>query len=377
MHNYTKILISVVFGMLLLGLVMILSASSTYSALKFNAFYSLFSQQIIKVIVAIALMLGAAVIPYSFYKKHAKNLMLFIIILLVITFIIAAKVKGAGRWISFFAFSFQPSELSKIVLIVYLSALLEKKKHVLQSFRNGLSYPLGATMLVVGLVLIQPNVSTAMIIMSTGLALIFVAGANLKHMFSIAATGLSLGGIAMMIMPHSRVRVMTYVNSLMNGGDINTQVRQAKIALGSGGVTGLGIGHSRQSDLFLPESYGDFIFSVLGEELGFIGAIAVMVAYLSIIVIGILIAKRTKDDFGQLLAFGLSFIIAVSGFINASVVIGLLPTTGITLPFISYGGSSVVIMCIAVGILINISTKINKETKTLSPEINRIEEIRI
>lgn len=142
---------------------------------------------------------------------------------------------------------------------------------------------------------------------------------------------------------------------MVTGSDINIQVKQAKIALGSGGLTGLGLGQSRQSDLFLPESFGDFIFSILGEELGFIGAASVLICYLLLFVFCLIIAKKSQDRFGQLLVFGLSFNIIISAMINAGVVTGLLPTTGITLPFISFGGTSIIILGISVGIIINVA----------------------
>jgi cell division protein FtsW len=141
----------------------------------------------------------------------------------------------------------------------------------------------------------------------------------------------------------------------MTGSDINIQVTQAKIALGSGGLKGLGFGHSRQSDLFLPESYGDFIFSIIGEETGFIGTALILFTYLALFVICLIIAKKAQDKFGQLLVFGLGFNILVSAFINAAVVTGLFPTTGITLPFISFGGTSVVFMGVSIGIIINVA----------------------
>jgi cell division protein FtsW len=162
-------------------------------------------------------------------------------------------------------------------------------------------------------------------------------------------------GIAAMIFPHSRSRIFSYVNSVTSGGDLNFQVKQALYSLGSGGVFGVGIGNSMQSNLFLPEAYGDFIFAILGEEFGLIGAIAVLLAYLVLFVCGILVAKKVKDQFGQLLAFGITISIVFYAFVNVAVTTGVLPTTGLPLPFISYGGTSLIFLCISVGILINIA----------------------
>jgi cell division protein FtsW len=189
----------------------------------------------------------------------------------------------------------------------------------------------------------------------TSFAVLYVGGAKVKHISAIIFPAIGLLGSVIMIFKHSRERVLTFINSLLTGNDINIQVKQAKIALGSGGFTGLGLGHSRQSDLFLPESYGDFIFSILGEELGFVGTVAVLFLYLFLFAICLVIAKKAKDRFGQLLVFGLAFNILISAFINAGVVTGLFPTTGITLPFISFGGTSIMIFGVSVGIIVNIA----------------------
>jgi cell division protein FtsW len=165
----------------------------------------------------------------------------------------------------------------------------------------------------------------------------------------------------MMMFTHSRERIFKFINSINGDSKPFDQVIQAKIGLGSGGLLGLGIGHSRQSDLFLPESYGDFIFSILGEELGFIGTVLVLLIYFTIFFIGILIAKKAKDPFGQLLGFGISFNLLVSAFLNAAVVTGLVPTTGITLPMISFGGTSIIIFSVSIGILINIAKQSIRE----------------
>jgi cell division protein FtsW len=158
-----------------------------------------------------------------------------------------------------------------------------------------------------------------------------------------------------MIFPHSRSRIFSFVSSVLNGGDLNFQVKQALYSLGSGGIFGVGIGNSMQSNLFLPEAYGDFIFAILGEEMGLIGSIIVLFSYMILLVAGIMIAKRARDKFGQMLAFGITISIVLYAFVNVGVTTGVLPTTGLPLPFISYGGTSLIFLCISVGILINIA----------------------
>jgi cell division protein FtsW len=194
-----------------------------------------------------------------------------------------------------------------------------------------------------------------MIIVLTSFTLLYVGGARFKHIAFTLGGAATVGFTMMMLFAHSRERILGFVNSLFNGESMNLQVFQAKVALGSGGLIGKGMGNSRQSDLFLPESYGDFIFSILGEEYGFVGAILTLMVYLAIFLAGLIIAKKATDKFGQLLAFGLSFNIIISAFINAGVVSGLLPTTGITLPFISFGGTSIIMFGMSVGIILSIA----------------------
>ena len=360
MKILVKILIVLVLALIIMGSVLVFSASGTYSAEKFNDGYMLFKSHIVKAGFALFFMIVFAIIPYENYKKHSKLLILVTVFLLIATFLFAPKVKGAARWIDLIIFKFQPSEFAKMVLIIHLAKMIESKGSSIRNYKLGLVYPLTWIFLISALVLIQPNVSTAIIIVLTAFTLLYVGGARIGH---LSATLAVIGGFAfsvMMLFAHSRERILTYVESLTSGTSINTQVMQAKIALGSGGLFGIGIGHSRQSDLFLPEAYSDFIFSVLGEEMGLLGAGLVLFIYLAIFIIGLIIAKKAADVFGQLVAFGLAFNIAISAMINAAVVIGIVPTTGITLPFISFGGTSIIIFSISIGIIINIALQAHK-----------------
>jgi cell division protein FtsW len=233
--------------------------------------------------------------------------------------------------------------------------MIENRKEQIESYKDSFIHFFFWIIMTSGLVLIQPNVSNAVIIMVTGLTLLFVGGARMKHIFYSALASVTVGLTAAMIFTHSRSRILTYINSLHNGGDINMQVKQAILGLGSGGILGVGMGHSKQSNLFLPEAYGDFIFAILGEEMGFVGAVLIIISYLVLFIAGILIAKKAKDRFGQLLAFGITFSIILNAFINIAVATGLVPTTGLPLPFISYGGTSLIFLCVSVGILLNIA----------------------
>ncbi len=346
------------------GSIMVLSASGTYSAIKFNSIYFLFKSHLWKVIVALGALIIASIIPYDNYKRFSKYMLLGVILLLIIT-LFAPEVKGASRWIDFGIFKFQPSELAKIVLIIHLAFMIERKDEDILNLKNGFVYPMVWVFLVACLILIQPNVSTSIIIISISLMMLYVGGARLKHILGVVGSAGAFASLGILMFSHSRSRIFSFVESLINGTDVNLQVKQAKIALGSGGLFGVGIGHSRQSDLFLPEPFGDFIFSILGEETGFIGSLLVLFAYMAIFTIGLIIALKANDKFGRLLAFGITFNIAIAAFINTAVVTGIFPTTGITLPFISFGGTSIIIFAVSVGILTNIGLQVirNKELK--------------
>ncbi|MCF8241098.1 MAG: FtsW/RodA/SpoVE family cell cycle protein [Melioribacteraceae bacterium] len=360
MKNLAKILIALVIVLSILGAILVFSASGTYSAVKFNSIYTLFKSHVGKVLIAAFGLVIFSSIPYENYRHYSKHAMLGVIILLLITLLFSQSFKGAARWIDIGLFRFQPSELAKVVLLVHLANMIERQGSKVSEFKSGLVYPMFWIFTISLFVFLQPNVSTTVIITLISFVLLYVGGASFKHVFATLGSGAVFAGLAMMALSHSRERILTFVDSLMNGGDINMQVKQAKIALGSGGFIGVGLGHSRQSDLFLPESYGDFIFSVLGEETGFLGAIIVLLVYLTIFFVGILIAKRAKDTFGQLIVFGLSFNIVISALINAAVVVGILPTTGITLPFISFGGTSIIIFAISIGIIVNVALQTHR-----------------
>lgn len=354
MNTWVKILIVLVVVLISLGAIMVLTASGTFSMVKYKSNFSLFLNHSVKIVIAVLGMYVFSKIKYENYRKYTKIALFVIIAVLIFTFLFAPKVKGAQRWINLGFIQFQPSEAAKVILIMHLSLMLEKMGDKIKDFKNGFIFPLIWVGIVSLLVMMQPNVSTTIIIVVTSFVLMFVSGAQMKHVFGIVAgAGLALGSVAMLL-KHSRDRILTYIDSLVNGGDINIQVKQAKIALGSGGWVGIGAGHSRQSDLFLPESYGDFIFSILGEEWGFLGAVGILILYFALFLVCMVIAKKAQDKFGQLMVLGLGFNIIISAFINAGVVSGLLPTTGITLPFISFGGTSIILFAISIGIIINV-----------------------
>jgi cell division protein FtsW len=365
------------FAMMLLGTIIVMSASSTYSVFKFDSLFHLSNSHLVKVLFGLILMVLFSAIPYELYKKYSKQAIISIAVLLLATLIFAPNIKGAGRWINLGIISFQPADAAKLILIIHLAALIESKNELIKNFKQGYLYLFIWTILISGLILVQPNISNGLLVLVTCLTMLFVAGAKLKHILSSFMLSVLSVGIIAMLFSHSRSRILTFITSLHSGRDINIQVKQAILGLGSGGLMGVGIGHSRQSNLFLPEAYGDFIFAIFGEEMGFIGSIILLVCFLALFIAGLLIAKKTKDKYGQLLAFGITFSIILYAFINIAVSVGLVPTTGIPLPFISYGGTSLIFLCISVGILINIALSNHLTLRPVDSEKKKLKEVKL
>ncbi len=355
MKKLTIIVFFVSFALILLGLVIVMSASNTYSAAKFENSFHLFNTHLSRVIFGLLVMAVFSSIPYKSYKKISKILIISAAILLVLTLLIAPQVKGAGRWLNLGFITVQPADIARLLLLIHLAYLLEKKQNVISDFRNGYMYLFFWVMLISGLIFIQPNISTSILLIIISITVLHVGGAKIKHTILSSLVLVFTSTSFALIFPHSRKRLLGYIYAFFEGGTINHQLKQGLLSLGSGGIFGVGIGNSRQSNLFLPESYGDFIFAVLGEETGFVGVVTVLILYLVLFIAGILIAKKAKDKFGQMLAFGISFSIIIYAFANAAVATGIIPTTGFALPFISYGGTSIIFLCASVGILMNIA----------------------
>lgn len=345
------------------GLVFVLSASTTYSNFTFKSLFFMFNSQAIKVALGIILLIIFMFIPYQFYKKLSKTLLIVITLVLVYTLLQFKSIKGSERWINLGLFTFQPSEIARLFLIVHLAALIERKGELVQNLREGFIYIFFWVVLISALIFLQPNVSNSIIIIMISLAILYVGGAKLKHILITSISSVLLALPFALMFEHARKRLVSFAISIFKGGSINEQVKEALYALGSGGWLGQGLGNSKQSNLFLPESYGDFIFAIIGEEGGFVVTVLILISYFLIFFFGLVIAKNAKDTFGQLLAFGISFSIITNAFIHVAVVTGMFPTTGIPLPFISYGGTSIIITCISVGIILNIAVMNSKFSK--------------
>lgn len=342
---------------LAIGIVMVYSASAVLAFHEFgDRFYYVKRQLLFAVLGAVALLFTMNM-HYSVWKKWAPAALIVCFGLLVIVLIPGVGVVrgGARSWLGISSFGIQPSEFMKLAMVLFLAKWLSDKQTAITQFAKGLMPPLGLVGLAFGLIMLQPDLGTGSVMVGASLLLIFTAGARLAHLGALALVGL-LGLVGLILAAPYRLDRITYFldpwADPLGGG---YQIIQSLFAIGPGGLVGLGLGMSRQKYSYLPEPQTDFIFSILAEELGFIGGSALILLFLVVVWRGIRAAASAPDTFGSLLAVGITGIIGVQVLINIGVVIGMMPVTGITLPLVSYGGSSLTLLLTALGILLNIS----------------------
>lgn len=343
-----SIILLVVLGLVFCGLIFILDVSGIYGGGKY------FIRQLIWAIVGIFLMLGVARINYHFWNRFSFELILFTYFLLIFVLFLP-PINGAHRWINLKAFSFQPSEFAKLVLIIYLAGALDRKKSKITDFRQGILPLLLISLFPIILVFLQPDFGNSVVLGLIFIFMLFLGGVRLKHIFFIIFASFSLAAGGIFSSSYRTQRISSFLNPWASAQEAGYQLVQALLALGSGGITGKGLGKSTQKLLYLPEAHTDFIFSIIGEEIGFIGVFLIIGAFFVLVIRGFKVAYRCEDFFGNLLASGISFLIGIEVILNLGVVSGLLPTKGLPLPFLSYGGSSLLITLLSCGILLNIS----------------------
>ena len=362
-NNPDVFIIFSIVTLLMIGLVMILSASSVRSFNIYGDSFYFFKRQLFTASLGIISMLFTMKIDYHIYKKYSRLILLFTFILLAIVLIpgIGQLRGGSRRWLGFGPLGFQPSTVAKLGIVIYLSQYLSSKKDKMNNFFRGIVPVIIVLIITFALILLEPDLGTAVTIAMTSFILIFVAGAKISHLSFLSITGFAAILYFIYSSDYRRERFTAFLDPWGDPLDSGYHIIQSLLALGTGGIFGVGIGNSKQKYLYLPEPGTDFIFAVLGEELGFVGVFLVLSLYLLFLWRGIRTAYKAPDLFGTMLAIGLTTMIIIQVFINIGVVTATIPVTGITLPFISYGGSSVFIMLTGVGILLNISSNsINK-----------------
>lgn len=349
--------------LILFGLLMVTSASVPASQEKFGESYHFLKNQLLRgLLPGLFCLLFCFLIPFSFWRKMALPLFALTILALIAVFIpgLGLGHGGAKRWLDFHLFSVQPSEFLKLTFIIYLAAWLDGKGKKLKNFSESF-LPFIGFLAVLGILLIaEPDIGTLGVIIFTGIAMYFLAGARLLFFPIIGGGGILALYILTKVMPHAANRLQVFLNPELDPKGIGYQINQALLAIGSGGFFGRGLGQGIQKFKYLPEPAADSILAVIGEELGFIGILSLMVLFSIFIFRGFGIAQRAPDNFSQILASGIIAWLAIQVLINVAAISGLIPLTGITLPFISLGGSSLVVCMAGVGILLNIS----KHSKT-------------
>lgn len=356
-QHIDRILFTGVVVLMFFGLVVVFSSTIYISSLKYNSAIYFLVGHLLRVLFGLFIMILLIVfVDYSKLKIYAPYIFSVVLVLLISVLIFG---KGnAKRWLSLGPLSFQVSEFAKIGTLIYLSYLLEKNRDKIRDFKSGFLPLFGIVILVSGLVLLQKSFTMAFLIASLGILLIFLAGAKVKHLILGVFAGLPMLIFMFFVEPYRLKRLLAYINFDETTNDVKHQALQALIGLGTGGLFGVGLGHSRQRELYLPLAYNDYIFSILGEECGFIGSMILLFIFFVIFYRGIRIARYAVDDFGKFLAVGVTFSIFLTAVIHIAVVLRLLPPTGVPLPFVSYGGSAMIANCIGMGILLNISKQI-------------------
>lgn len=355
--EHDKVLFSVSLILVGLGILMVYSASAIRAQEQFGDPFFFLKRQAIWAVVGVATLIGISGQNYRRLERWAPLVYLLSIALLIVVLIpgVGAKVNGARRWIRFANLSFQPAEFAKIALILYLSRILAKKGERVQEFTDGLLPPFIVAAVVTGLVVLQPNYGTALVIFTTAGAVLFVAGTRISHLALVGVGLVPLVGLLLTQAPHVRGRVLAMVDPSQAPPRFLYQLTQAQLALGRGGSLGAGLGDGMQKLFYLPEPHTDFIFAIVGEELGFAGAIGVLSLFALFLWRGVRIAFKASDPFSCYLAVGITSLIVTQAAVNVGMVVGLLPTTGLPLPLVSFGGTSLVMTLFGVGILLSIS----------------------
>lgn len=362
-YNFLKVNIEYYFLFILtlvlsiIGLIMITSSSISAGERYFNDPYWFIRRQIIWWVISFVFLILASKINYRIYQKFSNFFILIIIGMLALILIpgMGIEVGGSKRWLDLWFFNVQPSEFAKIAVVLVFCDSIDRKYRHNNRLKNIILPPFLALCVITILIFLEPDLSSVIVIWIIAFIVMFVGEVRFKHLFGLGFMGLAITISYLFMEDYRRERLFAFLNRSGETEGANFQVTQSLIALGSGNLTGLGLGNSMQKYSYLPEAHTDFIFAIIGEELGLAGTIITVVLFMLFLFFGIKICIKTKDYFGRILAAGLTGIIIVPAIINIFVVTGLAPVTGLTLPFISSGGSSLLVNMIVVGILLNIS----------------------
>ncbi len=341
----------------LYGIIMIFSASSIWAEYKFNSKFHYVIMQSIFFMIGVILMIFVSKVPYRYYLKKANIILLtcFILLILVLVPGIGTVRNGSRSWFGIGGLGIQPSEFMKLALIIFTSKYIYNNPKDMKKVTKGAFPILLVTLISFGLIMLQPDFGTGTILVMTIVAMLFISGVNFSFFIKIGLVGMILVVLLILKAPYRVNRIVSFLNPWNDPLGTGFQSIQSLFAIGPGGLFGLGFGNSIQKHFYLPEPQTDFIFSIISEELGILGIITVSILFLTIILKGVKISIKAPDNFAKFLSFGIIFQLAFQTLLNLSVVVGLVPVTGVTLPFFSYGGSSLIITLIEMGMILNIS----------------------
>ena len=339
------------------GLIMLSSASSVIAYAEFGDSYHYFKHQLFGLGFGIVAFFFFSRVDYHCWRKYALGLLIFSVFLLSLVFVpgLGHEVNGSFSWIKIFGKTFQPSEFVKLTFLLYLAAWLESRGKKLDDFHQGMGPFVIVLGVIAGLMLLQPDIGTLFIIAATSLIVYFTAGGKIKHILIIILLGVLALAALIQVRPYQMDRFRCMMDSQFSSHDVCYQINQSLIAIGSGGVWGRGLGASRQKYMYLPEVSGDSIFAIIGEETGLIFSGALIMLYIYLFYRGYLASKHAPDGFGRILAIGIVSWIVLQAMINIGGMLNVLPITGVPLPLVSYGGSAMLAILAALGILVNIS----------------------
>ena len=349
-----KLLLSVII-LSLFGLLMIYSSSSIWASYKFNDPYKYLKTQSLFLLISYIIINIVSKIPYQIYKKYSNPILLSCIVLLILVLIpgIGTIRNGSRSWFGIGSFGIQPSEFAKLGLIIFTSKYLSNNK--IKDIKTSVLPILLVVFIIFALIMLQPDFGTGVIIVISIISLLFISGVNMNFFIKMGIIGL-IGIITLVIIaPYRMQRITSFLNPWSDPLGSGFQIIQSLYAIGPSGLLGTGLGNSIQKHFYLPEPQTDFIFSIISEELGFLGVIIISTLFIIIIYQGFKISINQEDNFSKYLSFGITFSIAFQTILNLMVVVGLIPVTGVTLPFLSYGGSSLLVSMTEIGILLNIS----------------------
>ena len=351
------LLFGVVVALCSVGVVMVYSASAIIAADRFHDPFFFLKKQFFWAVLGFGCLWAAMRVDYRRLERLVVPLLAAAFVLLVLVLVppFGQEINGTRRWFRGGPLSFQPVELAKFALVVYLAAFLARRREQMGSFTQGLLPPLMVAGLMAGLTIVQPDLGNSLALMILAVALAYLAGARAVHMLAIAAAALPALAVLIAWKPYRWRRMLAFVNPWDDPQGSGFQIIQSFLALGSGGWFGLGLGESKQKLFYLPEPYTDFIFAIIGEELGLVGAALILSLFALLIWRGLRIGLRAPDAFGGYLALGLTIMLATQTLVNIGVVTGALPTKGLPLPFVSFGGSALLMTMFSAGVLLNIS----------------------